>query len=135
MATNYDPILNRLRTFRFYHGNDTASLRQERIQDALDIEEYGMAMKKLRSFKNQEIYGFLLAQTVHYFVGGTAIFKACHPYLRVSIRAAFLCLPVYLLKIETYNEMQSYYDSVLQKKVGGHYEDSLTLKYKELSMN
>jgi hypothetical protein len=76
MALNYDTITNRLRTFRFNHGNDVERLRQERIEDVLDIEEYGHLQKTRKVLMYSTLAGTIIIQPFHLSFGRTAFFKA-----------------------------------------------------------
>jgi hypothetical protein len=135
MATNYDPLSNRFRTFRFTQGSDLESLRQERIQDVLDIEELGLVYKTLDNLRLKEILVGLAFQPLHFLIGRTGFFKSMHAYSRVTIRTGFLILPYFWMKSRSYYFMQDLYHDILSKKVNVAYEDALTLKYKDLVSN
>jgi hypothetical protein len=134
MALNYDTITNRLRTFRFNHGNDVERLRQERIQDVLDIEEYGHFQKTKKVLTYTTFAGALIVQPFHFAFGRTAFFKALHPYTRVTLRTALLFGPFLFLKALSRHSLDLVYTEMLAKRVSQTYEQPLTMKYRELTV-
>ncbi|OMJ79227.1 hypothetical protein SteCoe_20779 [Stentor coeruleus] len=134
MALNYDTITNRLRTFRFSHGNDVERLRQERVQDVLDIEEYGELQNAKNILKIMTFSGTLLVQPFHFAFGRTAFFKGLNPYIRVTLRTAFLFAPFVALRAASRCSIDQMYSEMLAKKVTQTYEEPLTLKYRELTV-
>ena len=135
MAFNYDPLLNRLRTFRFNHGSDIESMKQARICDVLDIEEFGI-YHRTRNFYVTMLFGSIVAaQVVHYYVGRTAAFHGLNPYLRVVLRAGSFFVPYYSMQNLGKREMDKLYDGMLKSKVQDKYINSITLKHPDLSAN
>ena len=130
MAQNYDPILNRLRTFRFNRSDDYETLRQERIQDVLDIEEFRLVHDKVEKATHTSILVTLSLLPFNYFLGHVPAFNSLNPYFRVTARTALLVLPFFIIRFKSKQELEQLYHEILSKKVTQKYEEPLTLKYK-----
>ena len=132
MALNYDPILNRMRTFRFRHGKDMESLLQERPEDVLDIEEYGAVYQKWLVNRLAVVGSFIGLQVVHSLVSKTNYFQKSHPYARVLTRAFFLFSPIVYSNVVIKPAEKDFLIQILSKKIYEEYEDPITPKYEDL---
>jgi hypothetical protein len=121
-----------MRTFRFRNENNLEGLRQERLQDVFDIEEFGQINRKARENAISEVFGTLLLQPFHFYFGRTAHFKSLHPYFRVSLRTAFIFGPWLLMRHISQTELEKMYKELLERRVKDQFEDSITAKYEIL---
>lgn len=133
MALNYDPVNSRLKVFRFPHGNNLESLKRERPEDVLDIEEFGKYHRaKVNSRRRQ--YGTLFLLGVYcYTLTKQPSFNSMNPLARSFLTAG---VSLAVLIQSSYRE-RAYVNQVLEdfliQKTLDTYEDPITVKYKTLT--
>ena len=133
MAINYDPITNRMRTFRFSHNNNLETLKRERPEDVLDIEEYGRYYRTRQDTRTSKLLllAFFTGSGIYFY--RDAQFKALHPFIRAT---AIVGLPItYYIAYNTKckNIVQETLDSLLITKTKDQFEDPSIVKHRELT--
>ena len=133
MAINYDPITNRMRTFRFSHNNNLETLKRERPEDVLDIEEYGKYYRTKHDIRSSKylLIAFFTGSGIYLY--RDAQFKTLHPLVRATtiVGLPFAYYLAYNTKCK--NIVQETLDSLLISKTKDHFENPVIVNHRELT--
>lgn len=131
MASNYDPKVNRYRSFRFNGPYpDYESMRLDKPQNVLDKDEYCELMGQVVNARLDELTILSLGMASQYLVKYLKGFRTLGGYSRTAVRFGIALLPFYLMNEKNSSKLNNKYEELLTNKLKQNYENPISHQLK-----
>lgn len=133
MALNYDPVNSRLKVFRFPHGKNLESLKRERPEDVLDIEEYGQYYRAMENSTRVKYTTAFLLGAYCYSLTKLSSFNSLNPLARSCLSLGVSLGVMIKVSCDQRDYVNKVFEDFLTQKTFDAYEEPLTVKYRALT--